>query len=534
MTRRPTHSPTVPLRRDRGSMLLEVVISVAVMALLAGSIAGAISVMMRSQAPIVGATADAHDLQQALSFFPRDVQGGPPLDTDYLTDATTVLGCAGTAAPDIGNIVQFETRSASGHTTLTAYRLASDERAARIDRYVCDDSTGAFGPARVVNIADAVDASTGSDVSVSIEGSPSVESVTMQWRTVRGRTSSVSGSPRAAQQLAPTGGTPVAGPCPASPLHYTHGFLGFAEQGIELRDGADSYGALATGGDFSFDGANNRIAFTSPNTTFTELQAVYGNDIALYAGDGIVWPDTGRVEVHNGGLVVVGDFSSGRYADSNPNQTRLHPQSSTAPHIFMQNSMQRPGQQPVERVSDPIDFAASFSALRSATRDLSLLPGDCPDATHLQLRGQNGVGPYSGTGPVWIEYAAGRMNVLNLTLSQLTSMTQFNRIGPGTPGTGGTLLLVNVVDAGDLTWTPPDFTQNYANHALWNFPNAASVTVTGRPLWGTLVAPGADVTADNVDMRGNVIAREYTQDGKVVDWDRRFLGRFPWEAFTPQ
>jgi choice-of-anchor A domain-containing protein len=517
-------------------MLLEVVVSVVIMAILAGSIAGGISVMMRSQGPIVGATADAHDLQQALSFFPRDIQTGPRLDTAYLTDATTALGCAGPAPTDIGNIVQFDVRSATGGTTRTAYRLAAGEQAARIDRYVCQSSTtdspGVFGAARVVNIADSVEAAAITDISTSIIGSPTVESVTLEWQTARGRTSSVSGSPRAVEQLPPSGGTPAAGPCPASPLRHTEGFLAFAEQGVELVDGADAYGALATGGDFAFSGANNRISLGSKNTTFTDLDAVYGTDIAVYAGDGIVWPSTGRVEIHNGGLVVVGDFSSGRYATSNPNQTRLHPASSTAPHIFMQNSMQRPDQRPVERTADPIDFAAAFSALRSASRDLSLLPGACPDANHLRLFGQNGVGSYTGSGALWVEFEAGRMNVLNLTLSQLTSITQVNQVGSAVPGTNGTLLLVNVVDAGDLSWTPPTFTQNYPNHVLWNFPNASSITVSANPVWGTLVAPGSHVIAD-VDMRGNVIARQYTQDGKVIDWQRRYLGRFPWEAFSP-
>jgi choice-of-anchor A domain-containing protein len=199
----------------------------------------------------------------------------------------------------------------------------------------------------------------------------------------------------------------------------------------------------------------------------------------------------------------------------------------------MQNSMQRPGQKPVERATDPIDFAAAFSALRGASRDLSLLPGACPGATHLGLFGQNGVGPYPGSGALWVEFEAGKMNVLNLTLSQLSSISQVNTKGSAVPGKNGTLLLINIVDGGDLAVTPPDFTQNFASYVLWNFPNATSVAVEGRPLWGTIVAPGSHVTVDNVDLRGNVIAREYTQDRNLIDWDRRYLGTFPWETFTP-
>jgi choice-of-anchor A domain-containing protein len=62
---------------------------------------------------------------------------------------------------------------------------------------------------------------------------------------------------------------------------------------------------------------------------------------------------------------------------------------------------------------------------------------------------------------------------------------------------------------------------------LFNVPNATSIQVNGV-MWGSLLAPRAAVTTTNVQVRGNVIARSYTQNGDVLDWSRRFLGTFPW------
>jgi choice-of-anchor A domain-containing protein len=100
-------------------------------------------------------------------------------------------------------------------------------------------------------------------------------------------------------------------------------------------------------------------------------------------------------------------------------------------------------------------------------------------------------------------------------MSQLGPYHSINLNGPG--ANRDTPLIVNVMDAGAITFAKGSITQNMDPHTIWNFPNATSIDVSGL-VSGTLLAPSAAVTL-NAEVRGALIADSVT-GGYAVKWDQ--------------
>ncbi|MEZ5217412.1 MAG: choice-of-anchor A family protein [Ilumatobacteraceae bacterium] len=176
-----------------------------------------------------------------------------------------------------------------------------------------------------------------------------------------------------------------------------------------------------------------------------------------------------------------------------------------------------------------VDFGDAMAKLRQASSALTGVVGVCTDAAALVTYGSSGGAPWSGSGDVWIELAAGSLNVFDTSLAQMASIVNANFASTSAPIQANTAILVNVTDAGALNFTPPLWTQSIPAFVMWNFPNATSITLNG-PMWGTIFAPFADVTAHS-DLRGNVVAQTLTVTGGSMDWDRRYTGIFPWDPW---
>lgn len=524
---------------DTGSSLVDVAVTIGMMSLILGVLLVMMSTFMRNEAGVTRSISSSRDLQQAVNYFPFDVQSGPTTRTAYDTNGASASGCAGADNADSTNVVTFGVGDpGGGEPTRVAYRLTSADGTARLDRISCRPA----GSTRTtVRIADGLAATspTAAAARVEIVGDP-VRSITLllsrtdrpDAQLVASPQSDIGSAAPLTTTTAPATTIPVTSACPTNPFAVTRGFLAFTESSLRLAGGADSYGALATGGTFSWAGSP-QISFTSPNTVFSFGD--YGTQTAVYVGTTIDWAaSSGALRIGNGGYVTVGDFSNGRYNNDivNLNETRLEPAAGSSTLYLLSQSVS-PQQTatngvPVQRTSNPIDFAGAFATLRASSASFSALPGSCPGTTPLQLLGQNGIGTYSGNGPVWARFTPGAVNVFTTTVAELNAMTQWNHAnGTSVPGQNETVLVVNITDEGSVTWNPPLGSQNYPEHVLFNFPNATAVQIDGV-LWGSLLAPQAAVTTNNAQIRGNVIARAYTQNGEVLDWNRRFQGVLPW------
>ena len=145
------------------------------------------------------------------------------------------------------------------------------------------------------------------------------------------------------------------------------------------------------------------------------------------------------------------------------------------------------------------DTASAFADFRTSSSSIAVLdPATCPAIAAPTVT--------SAFGNYTLTLVSGRLNVWNLTLAQITAMGNVN--GP-TNANATTPLVINVTDSGTITlparyWTP---LQNGTKSAImWNFPNATALNVSGS-FYGSMLAPNASVTIDNVTIEGDVVAR---------------------------
>lgn len=145
MTRR------APVReRDRGMTLTEVLIAISLMGVVAVGVAGAITVVYRSQGSVTRTLSDAHDIQQLTEYFPADIAAGAAdISAFRMAGDPTGTGCA-----DDGdaNALSFDSSGAR-----IAYLPTTTGSTAVLDRYECALDGGAWEVSRVVRIASGLD-----------------------------------------------------------------------------------------------------------------------------------------------------------------------------------------------------------------------------------------------------------------------------------------------------------------------------------------------------------------------------------------
>lgn len=540
---RPTNTPHLR-HRDAGFSLIELVFAIGIIGVLSVVLFGGIAVIFNTEDGVGRTVSESHDLEQLTNYFPADVQAGPYELTGYTTDPSATTGCSGAAAAG-SNVVRFDlVDPATATQRRVSYRVVGGADDSVLDRYVCGDGgTGSFGPATSLNIADALSPIDGSDLPVEVEfdeASGVVSLVTMRFTQATGREVEVSASPRAGD------GAPLSGWgfCPPNPLDYSHGFLGYILDRIHLN-GTQSYGALGAK-EFSWGPNSSEFQLSSGRYNTDLTVAPYGDKIALYADSLDFANSSGELRVTGGqsyltttqfGTSPFGKYNNGGVGSS---QSRFEPNAGSTPYVNQQTARQDVGTFPVQRASNPIDFATDFTALEQISTELSWLPGDCEGATHVVMYASDGsttpfAAPASGSAVAWVKFELDKANILNISKDELQKISQWHESSTSSvrPGdTPATSLVINITDEGDLgTFNPVLDLQNYPKYVMYNFPNATRIELaSGSKMWGTLIAPHAQVVApDGNDLRGNIVARELTVNGGVIDVGRSFEACFPWD-----
>jgi choice-of-anchor A domain-containing protein len=275
--------------------------------------------------------------------------------------------------------------------------------------------------------------------------------------------------------------------------------------------GGQVYGGLAVGGDLRFT-ASGPIAANSQGTYGPVLGTT--TRVGLLVNGRIVI-SSGTLHVNQSASAIVGDMTGQRFIPNGGTGciVRSTASSCTPPMVSLQGT----GSAVQGR---PYDFAGVFDTYRKASTAMASLVPSCANATPVVLRDQNDAGPWPGSGSFHLRLTSGRVNVWNLTETQLQSWSGFNNNGSNRPSVT-TPLVINVTTSdGNVSFNAPQWLQaDSARFIIWNFPDAATVTFSGA-LWGSLYAPRSAVTLTS-DVRGVVIARSVVAAGGVSDWNAR-------------
>ena len=506
--------------RDAGMTLTELLITIGMLGLITTVLVAAVTVVFRSEAGINNTVGESHDIQQAVNYFHQDVQSGPVLLADY--DA------GGSGCSDAGgdNVFRFETPELR-----IAYRLMTNGPTAELDRYECTpDGSGGWTQASIVNIADRLDATNGSPVTVTVvpDANVGTEVGTVQMAFAQSISNrAVAASPRAEAGLAVA---PPPGVCANDPLEATDNFQTFVEGDMHVT-GSQVKHSLAVGGALSFEG---NVSVGQNMNVASEFPAVPSLANAALLVGSVDWPATagfgnGTLTVHSGADVAVANFSGSAVSSQGQNKTVYQQgDGNQNPSIKVQNGGA------VLQNLDPIVFDDAFAELRACAALMAAMPSSCSCSGHVTLTNVNG-NPYEGTAQndsVKLALVAGQVNVLNIPEANLDQLHDIKWVSQFPSATSP--LIINVASGSNVSFTPPQIqgAGGTAEFIMWNFPNAdGTVTISGGGgdgVWGTVFAPYADVTA-SVKIEGGVVAKSFTFTGSSINPSRSFEGEIPWD-----
>ncbi|MCB0966018.1 MAG: choice-of-anchor A family protein [Ilumatobacter sp.] len=513
---------TAERRRDRGSNLIEIVITIGLIGILSVSLLAAIGVIFRTEDGVATMVTESHDVQQAVNYVARDIQSGPSSPDGYRTGGDPDVG-SGCSALGADNVLRIDYGS-----TFVAYRIErTTDEVASLDRYECN----ADGSVReTINIADhLVDDGVTPPAAASLLvkavplGAPEVDRIVLELSQSRG-VERVSGSPRAENELADA---VVAGDCTNDPLEQTLGFSTFIRDDVRFTNGPQIKWTSGIGGNLSFTGG---VSVGQNINSDDELPSIEPFGTALYVHR-VDWAGSnGSLTMHSNKDMVIDDRSN-TYIPGNAKSAYELNGSPSNPKIVAN------GQSSVLPIDDEIDFANAFEVLRSCSVALGQLPDkSCADcAVHLQLLDQNASGPYPGVSAntnMKLRIVPGKVNVLNVMAADFVQMQNMSFDGPK-PGPNQPLI-VNIIDSGIVTLT--DYPGQggigeWVKSTLWNFPNASEVRLLSNndDVWGTIFAPLAHVDSA-VKIEGGVVARSWTHDSREVNGPRVFTGIIDWDA----
>ena len=298
-----------------------------------------------------------------------------------------------------------------------------------------------------------------------------------------------------------------------NPLAFANTQFSVISQGNVAVAGTQVYGALAVGGNLNFNGSGP-IAANSTGT-FAPVLGANANVGLIVDGSVNFASSTNVLYVNSGASAILGTMANGKYIATGGTScftaNTAATQCSTV-EIAMQN-----GGNVV--AGHPFDFAGAFDAYKKTSAALGALPATCAAAASAVLRDQNDTTAWSGSGNYVLKLTANKVNILNVTVAQVNALASGSAVGATGTASNSTPLIINVLDAGAVSFNSPNFPQNYPRSVIWNFPNATSVTFANA-LWGSLYAPSALVT-ETADVRGVVIAGSYAGNGGVADWSNR-------------
>lgn len=512
--------------------LIEVVVTVSMIALVAGVIASSIIVIFRSEEGVVASTAESHDTRQVVSYLPLDIESGPRRASAYRATIGGAPGDHGSGCDETGNDnvlrIDVTDRRLDIVDKRVAYRVVVTAAEARLDRYECKlDTTvtpAVWADDSVVNVADYLDPLASPIVESEIflvnpaETDPDRQIVSRIEVTYvqRGDVESIVAAPREELQLSSDG------ICTQEPLAAAQNMATFFERDVTLNNTAVK-GALYVGGILTFHGANE-VAQAVPPAPTPPVPA----DTGLLAQT-INWTgSTGLLDVKQQRGIVIEDGIFHLSTSGGLKRIRASAAASPPPEITAASSASV-----AAGTGTPIVTASeAFAKLRACSDRLAELPGSCDNgncATHVTPV------PINATdwGSVRLDLTDGLANVLNINDTQLAALQseRLEFVGGRTP-TAARPLVINVASAigATVTFEAPDLQGGgtSAEYVLWNFPNADRVELlAGDRHYGTILAPYADVVSD-ADIEGGVIARSFVINNSTLHDVRYFQGTIGW------
>lgn len=489
-------SRPAPRHGDAGFTLVELVVSIVLIALVATVISTAVIVMFRSESGAIRVTSESHDTQQGVNYFPLDVHAGPTLAASYDTSP----GAGGCVAEGT-NVLQFDKG-----TQRVAYRLTVDGKTGRLDRHVCDLPIGGTSTLVSVNIADRLDASGGAAASATVFTDGSfVESIELHL-SQDGTDALVVASPRSEPRNTP-------GDCQTgNPIEASRGYGVFIEGDVVLQSG-EVTGWLGLGGTLTwFD----NVTVASQN--MSGVDPIYGlyAETVDWAGDeaspaevltvGTKGAALGGAFFQAGDLVYESNGSSENFID-----------------------LAGPSNPSAESTAGQISFATDFDELRDCSAQIARLLDICA------LEGcANEVEVTASLSVVKVCSSDSIPQVLNVPESYFDGSWTFDSGGAGgCQGFSQTRpLIINVIDGGDETVTIAATPVDWKNlgdrkNIIFNFPNASHVIIENG-FYGQVLAPFAHVETYG-NLEGGVVASRWTHHSGVVDSDADlFDGEIEW------
>ena len=552
-TRRPCDEPT----RDAGVTLVEIIVTVVMFALVTGVIASAVVVVFRSEQGVVASTSEAQDTRQIVNFLPLDVGSGSRNATGYRAVVGGAGGDRGTGCSEPGNenLLRIDVSA----TERIAYHLDLPDpgavtTSARIDRYVCVLTDGGWAADETVNIADSLDVPVdGGDplhIAEVVVTNPTAELPYQRVETVRldyvqrGREESFSAVPRTENPYQ------ASGLCDGQPLEAAASIASFVIGDVTL-EGTAVMSALYVGGALTFKGSVS-VAQAVPNDADpARVPAKTG----LLAGSVNWYDSTGSLDVLNGYSVEIagqpgadyvvqggspgggGPGNGGGNGGGGPGNGGGNTATSIVGPAHVEGvggkvTLQGSGGDVRGSGQLSLDPAESFLDLTYCSERLAELPNSCDGdcAAHVGLPGGYPGTGTAGSNDTTLSLTPGVANVLNLDESNLLDLQDDTIFLPANLVSDSTPLIINVAtdQGGSVVFTPPAV-QGLGQstvHVIWNFPNAANVTILNATpavgLAGTLVAPYATVTS-YADIKGGVIARNFIMYGGQLSDQNAFL-----------
>jgi choice-of-anchor A domain-containing protein/uncharacterized repeat protein (TIGR01451 family) len=148
------------------------------------------------------------------------------------------------------------------------------------------------------------------------------------------------------------------------------------------------------------------------------------------------------------------------------------------------------------RQGAPVDFAAARTQLDALSAAFAGLAANGTAAdTYGTLR-------LAGADPI--------LDVFSLSAGELASANGLNITAP----TGATVLVNVSGAAAQMQYFGMTVSGTDQQHVLFNFPDAASLTMAGISVQGSVLAPGADVTFSNGNLEGTLVAGTLTGSGE--------------------
>ncbi|MGP5497453.1 VaFE repeat-containing surface-anchored protein [Corynebacterium flavescens] len=299
----------------------------------------------------------------------------------------------------------------------------------------------------------------------------------------------------------------------------------------DLHIKAESEGAVAVGGKFSFTDANTIIKKQAP--------------VALVVKGGVDWEkSTGTHQVNPQGFVSGNPLSvnleGSQALDKDSNganvQVNVVPQGAgygNDPRIQLNDNGPKADSVSYDGAKYDSLFDKNLATTASEKLDQESKKECQAPFTLKKVESQNnlpaGTEPpayfmQGGGSQAWLYLKPGQQNILNLTAEELSKISEFQI--KGAPISKDTPLFINV--AGETVNLPASsFDVAVAPYILWNLPQATTVTQSGDSLRGSLLAPKANLDKTNANIDGTVIVDSGDMKGSEQHY-APFQG-----AFTP-